>query len=207
MDPLLLLRAAALGFTIAAPVGPIGALCIRRTLVQGRALGLATGLGAATADALYGGVAALGLTAVTGTLMGVSFWTRLLGGLFLLYLGVRGLRARPDAAQAGLEPRQGLVSTYVSTVGLTLANPATIIAFLGIFAGLGVGAGTGWAGGLVTVAGVFAGSAAWWLTLTFVIGALRRRLSPAVLRVVNIGSGLLIAGFGLAALISLLAGG
>lgn len=206
MDPLLFLRALALGFSIAAPVGPIGALCIRRTLTQGRLTGLMTGLGAATADALYGAIAAFGLTAITTALVGISFWTRLIGGLFLIYLGVRTLLARPAEGEAAPESRRGLIGAYASTVALTLTNPATIISFLGVFAGLGIGAGSGWAGALIIVAGVFAGSLAWWMLLTVVLGSVRHRLPPGLMRAVNIGSGLLIIGFGLAALISLLAG-
>ena len=206
MDPLLFLRALALGFSIAAPVGPIGALCIRRTLTQGRLTGFMTGLGAATADAVYGAIAAFGLTAITTALVGISFWTRLIGGAFLIYLGVRTLLAQPAGDEAAPESRRGLVGAYASSVALTLTNPATIISFLGVFAGLGIGAGGGWAGALVIVAGVFAGSLAWWMLLTVVLGSLRHRLSPRVMRAINIASGLLIVGFGLAALFSLIAG-
>ena len=205
MDPLVFLRALALGFSIAAPVGPIGALCIRRTLANGRLTGLATGLGAATADALYGAVAVFGLTALTTALVGISFWTRLLGGIFLIYLGVTTLLAKPAEREAAPESRRGLAGAYASTVALTLTNPATIVAFLGVFAGLGVGAGTDFAGGLLVVAGVFVGSAAWWLLLTVVVSLIRHRLPAGVMRAVNIASGLLIIGFGLAALISLIA--
>ncbi|HQV29916.1 MAG TPA: LysE family translocator [Thermoflexales bacterium] len=206
MDPLLFLRALALGFSIAAPVGPIGALCIRRTLTQGRLAGFVTGLGAATADALYGAIAAFGLTALTTALVGISFWTRLIGGVFLIYLGVRTLVARPAADEAAPESRRSLLGAYASSVALTLTNPATIISFLGVFAGLGIGAASGWAGALIIVAGVFAGSLAWWMLLTVVLGGVRHRLSPGVMRAINIASGLLIVGFGLAALISLIAG-
>jgi len=206
MDPLLFLRALALGFSIAAPVGPIGALCIRRTLTQGRLAGFVTGLGAATADALYGAIAAFGLTALTTALVGISFWTRLIGGVFLIYLGVRTLLARPAAGEAAPESRRSLLGAYASSVALTLTNPATIISFLGVFAGLGIGAASGWAGALIIVAGVFAGSLAWWMLLTVVLGGVRHRLSPGVMRAINIASGLLIVGFGLAALISLIAG-
>jgi len=206
MDPLLFLRALALGFSIAAPVGPIGALCIRRTLTQGRLAGFVTGLGAATADALYGAIAAFGLTALTTALVGISFWTRLIGGVFLIYLGVRTLVAKPAADEAAPESRRSLLGAYASSVALTLTNPATIISFLGVFAGLGIGAASGWAGALIIVAGVFAGSLAWWMLLTVVLGGVRHRLSPGVMRAINIASGLLIVGFGLAALISLIAG-
>ncbi|MEO6063896.1 MAG: LysE family transporter [Thermoflexales bacterium] len=206
MDPLLFLRALALGFSIAAPVGPIGALCIRRTLANGRMTGLATGLGAATADAFYGAIATFGLTALTTMLVGISFWTRLLGGIFLIYLGVTTMLAKPAEREAAPESRRGLVGAYASTVALTLTNPATIVAFLGVFAGLGVGAGS-WEGGLLVIAGVFIGSAVWWFLLTVVVSLVRHRLPAGVMRAVNIASGLLITGFGLAALGSLVFGG
>jgi threonine/homoserine/homoserine lactone efflux protein len=167
--------------------------------------GLATGLGAATADAFYGAAATFGLTALTTALVGISFWTRLCGGIFLIYLGVTTMLAKPAEREAAAESRRGLTGAYVSTVALTLTNPATIVAFLGVFAGLGVGAGTDFAGGLLVVAGVFAGSAVWWLLLTVVVSLVRHRLPAGVMRAVNIASGLLIIGFGLAALISLIA--
>ncbi len=125
-------------------------------------------------------MAAFGLTAVTTALVGISFWTRLVGGAFLIYLGVRTLLAKPGAGGEAADARRGLVAVYASTVVLTLTNPATIISFLGVFAGLGIGAGSGWSGALLIVAGV--------------------------LRAINIGSGLLIAGFGLVALGSLVFG-
>jgi threonine/homoserine/homoserine lactone efflux protein len=134
-----LLQGVLLGFSIAAPVGPIGVLCIRRTLADGRLTGFVSGLGAATADMFYGAVAAFGLTAVREFLVGGQFWLHLLGGLFLLYLGIRTFFARPAEKAAATESKRGLFSAYLSTLGLTLANPATIISFTVIFAGLRLG--------------------------------------------------------------------
>lgn len=200
MDLGFLLRGMGIGLAIAAPVGPIGVLCIRRTLRDGRLAGLASGLGAATADLLYGVVAAVGLTAVTERLIGLSFWLQLLGGLFLCYLGVRTLRERPAERPAEADGR-GLVGAYLSTLALTITNPATILAFLAIFAGLGVADDAGGYGdaGLL-VLGVFLGSALWWLLLSGGVSLLRARVTPRVLRWVNIGAGLIILGFGIAAL-------
>ena len=139
----LILRGFILGLAIAAPVGPIGVLCIRRTLAQGRLFGFVSGLGAATADALYGCVAAFGLTAISALLVRQQDLLRLLGGLFLCYLGVRTLLARPTDQSAAAEG-QGLGGAYFSTLLLTLTNPITILSFVAVFAGLGVGGGNGY---------------------------------------------------------------
>ncbi|HEY7126706.1 MAG TPA: LysE family transporter [Ktedonobacterales bacterium] len=167
------LRGVLLGLSIAAPVGPIGVLCIRRTLAYGRIVGFVSGLGAATADAFYGSVAAFGLTAISALLIAQSLWLRLIGGAFLLYLGVRTLLARPAEAPPppvapaslpgrplpspvapaspvpfclrvpGRPPLRGLISAYGSTLFLTLTNPLTILSFAAIFAGLGVASASG----------------------------------------------------------------
>lgn len=206
MDYALFARGVLIGLAIAAPVGPIGVLCIRRTLADGQLAGFVSGLGAATADLIYGTVAVLGLTALADLLVGVSFWTRLLGGIFLCYLGLRTLRERPAERPAAVDGR-GLAGAYLSTLFLTLTNPATIIAFTAIFAGLGAGSlYRGYGEGLLLAGGVAAGSTLWWLMLSGAAGMLRTRVSPQGLRVVNIAAGLIILGFGLLALGSLLAG-
>lgn len=198
------LRGLVIGFSIAAPVGPIGLLCIRRTLALGRAVGLVSGLGAATADAAYGAVAGFGLTALSGFLVQWQTPMRLIGGVFLCYLGVRTFLAHPASRSAERESR-GLVGAYLSTLGLTLTNPSTILSFVAIFAGLGLGtsgaaAGGDYAGASVLVGGVFLGSAAWWLILSGMTGAVRGRFSPAGMRWVNRLSGAILTGFGLTAL-------
>jgi threonine/homoserine/homoserine lactone efflux protein len=126
-----------LGFSIAAPVGPIGVLCIRRTLAEGRASGLVSGLGAATADAIYGCVAGFGLTFISSFLVNQQRWLHLVGGAFLCYLGIRTFLARP-ADQAALAQGSGLIGAYGSTFLLTLTNPMTILSFTAVFAALGV---------------------------------------------------------------------
>jgi threonine/homoserine/homoserine lactone efflux protein len=199
MDLDYLLRGLVIGFSIAAPVGPIGLLCIRRTLAGGRLVGLVSGLGAATADAAYG--------AVAGLLVGQSLWLRLLGGLFLGYLGVRTALTPPASRAAGVSGR-GLAGAYASTLALTLTNPTTILSFAAIFAGLGIaGAGGDYGAAAALVLGVFAGSALWWLVLSGGVGLLRGAVTPGALRWVNRLSGALIAAIGLAALASLLWGG
>ena len=199
-----LARGLILGFAIAAPVGPIGVLCIRRTLAAGWLTGLLTGLGAATADGLYGGVAAFGLTAISGALVAQQGIIRVVGGALLCYLGLRTLLAKPAADAAPARDRRGLLGAYLSTVGLTLTNPATILSFAAVFAGLGlVGAGGSMAAAPTWLtAGVFLGSACWWLLLSGGVSLLRTRLAPGALRWVNRISGALLLGFGIVALIS-----
>lgn len=195
-----LLTGGIVGFSIAAPVGPIGALTIRRTLAEGRGIGLVTGLGAATADAAYGAVAAFGLTFVTSLLVAQQTWLSLLGGLFLCYLGVTTFVAAP-APPAAAPPARHFAAAYASTLVLTLTNPATILSFIGIYAGVGTGMGaTTYVEALAFVAGVFAGSALWWLLLTFGVASVRERVTRTGLRWVNRVSGSLLGGFGLAVL-------
>ena len=141
----LLWKGAVIGFAIAAPVGPIGLLCIRRTLAEGRLIGLVSGLGAATADAIYGLVAGFGLTAVSGFLIGQGFWLRVIGGAFLCWLGARIFVSEPATKAASVDGR-GLVGAYASTLALTLTNPTTILSFVAIFAGLGVAAAGDYSG-------------------------------------------------------------
>jgi threonine/homoserine/homoserine lactone efflux protein len=197
-------RGLLIGFAIAAPVGAIGVLCIRRTLAYGRLTGFVSGLGAATADALYGAVAALGLTSLSAALIAHQDSVRLVGGLFLCYLGVRTALAAPATAGAAGE-RRGLLAAYGSTLALTLTNPSTILSFAAVFAGLGLAdaAGDRGAAGLL-VLGVFLGSAFWWLLLSGGVGLFRQALTPERLRWVNRISGVLLIGFGLLALGSLL---
>lgn len=185
-----------LGFSIAAPVGPIGILCIRRTLVQGRLSGFVSGLGAASADALYGVVAAFGLGAVTSLFTGLQLPLRLLGGIFLLYLGIQTLRALPAQEAAAVKTNgKGLATDYLSTVFLTLSNPMTILSFAGAFSALdfsGAQASAGW-----LVLGVLLGSAAWWLGLSLLVGSLRERFTPGMKAWVNRASGVIILAFAL----------
>ena len=196
-------RGLLIGFAIAAPVGPIGMLVIRRTLTDGRLLGLLTGLGAAVADALYGCVGAFGLTFISSFLMGYTFWTKLIGGLFLLWLGISSFRAKPreDSTDA---PKVRYLTAFLSTLVLTLANPATILSFMAVFAGLGLGTNAGdyGAAGLV-VLGVITGSALWWLMLSSGVALVRHKLKPGTLKWIDYGSGAFLSAFGVYALVSL----
>ena len=199
MDQLsLFLRAFIIGISIAAPVGPIGVLCIRRTLANGRAAGFVSGLGAASADMVYGAIAAFGLTAVTGLLVENAFWLRIAGGIFLLYLGIKNFLEKPSdtPAQAAYG---GLLSMYISTFFLTITNPMTILSFAAIFAGTMLGREMG--SPVVMVAGVFTGSAVWWLGLSFGVGIVRERLTSVHMAWINRISGAVIIAFGLFALL------
>ena len=205
MDLNLFLRGIIIGFSIAAPVGPIGVLCIRRTLAEGRAHGLASGLGAASADAFFGTIAALGLTLVANFLADQQTWLRLIGGGYLLHLGYTTFRSRPAERSAEARGR-GLIGAYTSTLFLTLTNPLTILAFAAIFAGAGAGVGTGGLlGAQWVVAGVFAGSSGWWLILVTLTGVFRSRFNTTGLQWVNRLSGIIIVGFAGVILYGLLA--
>ncbi|NUB25412.1 LysE family translocator [Azospirillum brasilense] len=201
-----LLKGLIIGFSIAAPVGPIGLLCIRRTLADGPAHGFVSGLGAASADAVYGAIAGFGVVLVTDALLGAQVALKLVGGLMLLWLGWSTLRARPAEHAADARGGGGLAGAYASTFALTLANPATILSFAAVFGGLGVSAGDGSSTGVAAllVAGVFTGSAMWWLGLSASVGAFRRRVTPAAMLWINRASGAVLGVFGIAALASLL---
>jgi threonine/homoserine/homoserine lactone efflux protein len=190
------------GFAIAVPVGPIGMLCIRRTLNAGRASGLITGIGAATADAIYGGIGGFGLHVFAATLVSQQAWLRLFGGVFLLCLGVRTFMT-PQREQASSTNGKGLVATYVSTFVLTLTNPMTIFSFAAVFAALGIGSeGLNYLCAALLVFGVFCGSALWWLLLSGGVAVLRSKFDRGGLRWANRISGVIIIIFGLVALLS-----
>jgi threonine/homoserine/homoserine lactone efflux protein len=155
---------------------------------------------AATTDAAYGAVAGLGLTVVSTFLVHQQTWLRLVGGVFLCYLGIRTLLARPAERAAGNERRGGLLGAYTSTFFLTLTNPTTILSFAAIFAGVGVGAeGDDFFSAVLLVGGLFLGSALWWLALSAGVGFFRDKLGPRSMRAVNVFSGAVILAFGLAA--------
>lgn len=198
MDPVLLARAIALGFTIAAAVGPISLLTIRRTLTHGPAYGLASGMGVALADATYAAIAAFGLTALTSVLVGGRVLLGLVGGAVLIWLAVRTITSRPSRAAETGEERPGLAAAFASIYGLTMTNPMTILSFAGLFAALGLAA-TGGPGAATVTVGVFVGSALWWVVLTTVVGRLRSRVTLGVLTWINRVSGLVILAFGVGA--------
>ena len=193
MDPALALRGFVLGFTIAAAVGPISLLVIRRTLAEGQRYGLVSGLGVATADATYGAIAAFGLSGRHRRLVSARQVLGLVGGVFLLWLA---WQTRVGAERGGDRPsgRRGYAGAYLSILGLTMANPMTILSFGALFAGLGVTSGATGDAALV-VFGVLLGSTTWWIVLTTVVARLRTRVTPAWIHRINVGSGVIIGAF------------
>ncbi|MCP9481225.1 LysE family transporter [Shimia sp. CNT1-13L.2] len=200
MDMDVLLRGIVMGFAIAAPVGPIGLLCIRRTLADGRAAGLATGLGAATADAVYGMMVAVGFAA-TGLLVSYATPMAIGGGALIVWLGAMSLRGfwnsrGGDVAPAPARAHKTVLTSWATTFLLTMSNPMTILAFVGMVAGLGAAAeGSVWAPYWL-VAGVFTGSALWWLFLVHLALFARTRITPGVTRWFDAVSGAVLVIWG-----------
>ena len=186
----------AFGFVLAATVGPMWVLCFRRTVAHGALGGFVSGMGIAVADGLYGAVAAFGLTVVSGFLLQHGFVIGLTGAVFLVYLGITTLTARPELETKN-ELQASLARAFLSTLGLTLANPPTILAFAAIFAGLGLASGQSYAAAAVVTLGVFLGSSAWWVILSALAGRFRAYVNTRFGRAVNLVSGLTILGFAL----------
>lgn len=204
MDISLFFRGVSLGFSIAAPVGVIGVLCINRTLVQGSIVGLVSGLGAATADAIYGCIAGFGLTFISSFAVNQQFWLHSIGGIFLCYLGIKTFLVKPAKQEVAVRSSSGLLSAYISTFFLTLTNPMTIVAFLAIFSGLGLAnTNSNYSSTAVLVLGVFIGSSLWWLLLSSGVSCLRTKFNLKKLRLFNYISGIIIIVFGLLALSNL----
>jgi threonine/homoserine/homoserine lactone efflux protein len=198
-----LIKGVIIGLSIAVPVGPIGILCIRRTLAQGRITGFLSGLGAATADAFYGAIAGFGITFLSIFLIGQQVWFRLIGGMLLCILGLRTFVSKP--AEGGASFKESTPwSAYLSTFFLTLTNPMTILFFAAVFAGVGVGrsASNHYVSAAILVLGIFTGSALWWLVLSGFTGLLRGIFNSKRIRWLNRISGLIIIGFGLVAFVS-----
>ena len=188
-----LFKGIVLGFAIAAPVGPVGILCITRSLSNGRLSGILTGLGAASADAIYGAIAAFGLTAIMTLLMKWQLCIEAIGGIFLLLVGIKIFFSKPKDNFFSERSGDSIVFDYTSTFFLTIANPMTILAFMGVFAALG-GGGGGYdlRNAMLLVIGVFLGSTLWWLVLTNLVGWLHKKLNTQVLTWINRGSGIII---------------
>jgi threonine/homoserine/homoserine lactone efflux protein len=197
------LRGFVLGFAIAASPGPIFFLCLRRTLDRGWLNGLISGLGVATADAFYAAVAAFGVGAVTSVLVAERRWLALVGGTVLVVLGLRTVLIQPkSAAPTQLSNGAGLAWAYLSTLGLTLTNPATIISFAALVAALGIGISGGYPRPSLLVLGVLLGSATWWCVLAGLAAGLRARVTPRVVRGVSTVSGIAIGALGVLAILS-----
>jgi threonine/homoserine/homoserine lactone efflux protein len=203
MDFVFFVRGLMIGFSIAAVVGPIGVLCIHRTMQKGFLYGLVTGMGAATADGIYGCVAAFGITVIITLLIHQIAWIHLIGGLFLIYLGIRAALSRP-AERAASAQASNFLGAYLATLLLTLTNPLTILSFTAVLAGLGVGiGGNSVSTALLVVCGVFLGSGLWWVLLAGGVSLLRARVNECWLLWSNRISGSVIVLFGVYALVSL----
>jgi threonine/homoserine/homoserine lactone efflux protein len=205
-------RALALGFLIGFPIaaspGPIFFLVLRRTLSRSWRSGLVCGLGVATGDAIYAGLAAFGVAAITNALLGQRRWIGLVGGVAIALIGVQTLirDPNPNPAPRAVEGNPfHLAGAYGSMVALTLGNPATILSFIAVFAGFGIRLGAGWQPAVALVAGVMLGSALWWIGLTAVVSLVRQRLTAGITRGIGIVAGLALIGFGTLAAFSSLA--
>lgn len=195
---ILFLKGLAIGFAIAAPVGPIGILCIQRSLHSGFKIGLMTGLGAALADGTYGLIAGLGLTTVSSLMTKYQVWIQLFGGVFLIYLGFK-LFFKPYHNQTiSSSNDKSSWHAFGTTYFLTLTNPATLLSFIAIFAGLGLGTtNPGFVHAVLLVTGITLGSATWWLLLSSsAVFILHKRISKSFLHIINWVSGLIIFIFG-----------
>ncbi|PFW88936.1 lysine transporter LysE [Bacillus pseudomycoides] len=192
-----LIKGLIIGFSIAAPVGPIGILCIRRTLENGRLVGFMSGLGAATADGVYGLIAGLSLTVITNYLINQQLWFQLIGGVFLGYFGVKTYKSKPSNTLTKSKNQQNF-KVYASTFFLTITNPITILSFIAIFSGLGIAnSDIDLMVKLILVLGVFLGSILWWLFLSIVVSLLKTRINAYSLIIINKVSGLILLLFSL----------
>jgi threonine/homoserine/homoserine lactone efflux protein len=187
------LKGIVVGIIIAVPVGPVGIMCVRRTIFQGRLAGFVSGLGAATADAIFGIIAGFGLTFVSDWLLGYEHWLRFAGGCYLFYVGASALLSAPPAKRTSQRDPESLFRDYASTFALTLTNPVTTLAFLGIFAAVGLSGEAATLGrASILVFGVWVGSLLWWLTLSFGVGLFGGSFGRRHLAWINRGSGAIL---------------
>jgi threonine/homoserine/homoserine lactone efflux protein len=194
-----------LGFSIAAPVGPIGILCIRRSLDESRLSGFVSGLGAASADALYASIATIGLSSISSFLISQQFFFRLIGGIFLFILGINSFLKIPVVTSHSQINKKTLVSNFISTFLLTLSNPITIISFSAIFSAIGlITTSIRIPSPFFLIFGVFLGSTIWWILLSASVGSLRLKINITNMRWINRISGLILVGIGAMSLISLI---
>jgi len=197
-----LAKGGGIGFLVAAPVGPIAMLCIRTTLERGRLAGISAGLGAAVADTIFAAVGAYGISFIGAILASSESWLKLIGGLVLIAFGIHLGRKRPNiAAEDDREVPKGLIADFGMTLVLTLANPTTILSFVGLFAGVSGLRGFEFNTIPALLIGVFIGSAAWWLILAGVVSLIRHKIDAVTMLWINRGSGAAIVAFGLFTLI------
>jgi threonine/homoserine/homoserine lactone efflux protein len=202
VDAFLFLKAVLIGLSIAAPVGPIGLLCIQRTLAHGARIGFVSGLGAAAADGVYGAVGAFGLAAVTQFFVTLALPLAVGGAVFLGWMGVQLYGTAPLAQPAGAADGVGGWRAFASVFALTLTNPTTILSFIAVFATIGGDAATTGTAAVIMVLGVFCGSALWWLALASAVAAVRQRIGPRVLQAINRTAGTFLLAFAIWQLVS-----
>jgi threonine/homoserine/homoserine lactone efflux protein len=196
-----LAQGGAIGFLVAAAIGPIAMLSIRTTLERGRIAGIAAGMGVAVADTIYAAIGAYGISFVGAALSNGESWLKLVGGIVLIAFGIYLARKQPASAVEEKEVPKSIVADFGMTLALTLTNPMTILSFAGLFAGVSGLRGFPLSEIPALLLGVFAGSAVWWLALAFIIGLIRHRISPTTMLWINRGSAAAIIGFGLYVLV------
>lgn len=198
----LLLKGCLIGFSVAMPVGPIGLLCMRNTLTYGMTCGIIGGLGAASADAIYGALAGFGITGVSDFLTTHKAFLQFIGAVFLCYLGITTILSKPSKMKAGLLSSNSM-KVFLSTFLLTLTNPMTLFSFAGIFAGLGIGSqSTTINDAMTTTTGVFFGSATWWIILSGTCKYFKRKITDRLSKWFNHVAGCIILCFGIIAFAS-----
>lgn len=202
---LLFLKGILVGFLIAAPVGPIGILCIRRSLAGRYGLGLITGLGAGIADTVYGAIAGFSLVSIANFINQYDFYLRLFGGIFVGWIGISLFKAPFHENSVKTQPRETFIHAFTSAFFLTLSNPVTLLVFAAAFAIMSVSPleGGSFIHGLFLVGGVFVGANGWWFSLSTVVRLIHHKLSDAQLCWINRLSGMVLIGFSLYMLISL----
>jgi len=201
------LKGVLVGIVIAVPVGPVGVMCVRRTILDGKLAGFVSGLGAATADAVFGIIAGFGLTAVSDLLIDYQHWLRVAGGCYLLYIGGRAFAAEPPAELESESDAESLLGDFASTFALAVINPITVLAFIGIFAAIGLsGSQATFGRASILVLGVWCGSLLWWLGLSLGVGRVRDSIEPRHLAWISRGSGAILFLSGAALLTTLIAG-
>lgn len=197
----LLIGGIIVGLMIAMPVGPVNILCIRRTIGAGWRSGVISGLGAAAADMLYGGIAGFSITLVIQFLVREQFWIRFFGGILLVGIGIWYFFKRPAPLDAHIQDRASAYSDIRSAFLLTLTNPTTVLSFLALLAALGMGDPRHWWLTVFLVVGIFCGSMAWWIVLSVIVNHFRDRFNDRLLRLMNRFAGLAIGGFGIVAFV------
>lgn len=188
------------GLAISAPVGPVNVLCVSRTIAKGRIAGVISGLGAGTADTIYGAIAGFSLAYVIGFVVREEFWIRLFGGMLLMGIGARYFFRKPEWPHEDKTDDSGR-SGYVTAFLLNLTNPTVVLSFLAVLTGLGLRRHKSWGQDITLVTGIFAGAMLWWIALAAIAGHYRDRLTGRAILWMNRIAGLAIGGFGLATLI------